>query len=369
MQEQQSVTPSTALSEKQTIHKKGSLVIRAVRSVRSLAQIPSLANIRNTEAKDKTSENDAGKAKSSMPPVSGRLRRKPGLPLRRPTTDSGSSWEVGALSSPDRSGRSTLLVPAERRRHSEMGPDLRPPPIPRRASDTQASFEPSIHPLHAPQPSEESNPAKARSRPNVRFNPDIPGQADKRVSIISILSTDGTGADSSSNTKEVKEQRRSSTASSIRWDPEVMSQQAKKARLEERRRLRREREAERAKTGVPTPIKEQKREKSMSARRRTPLSEVFDLDISSVSPSPSSEAPTQVPQMEHQQTAVASAVACDPIVAATEALLREAPKRSDDKSELASVEIPRLRLKGKELMHRPRPVGIVVVDDDKTEGQ
>jgi hypothetical protein len=218
--------------------------------------------------------------------------------------------------------------------------------------------------------------AEPRSKPNVRFDEAIPSQVDKkRVSIISILSTEGAGADSLSNTKEIKEQRRSSTASSIRWDPEVLSQQAKKARMEERRRLKREREAERAKTGAPTPVKEQRREKNMSARRRTPLSEVFDLDISSASASLSpevttagvSDAPAKTPNTDHEQ--IAPAVVCDPIVAATEALLREAPKGSNDKNELTSVGIARPRQKGKELMQRPRPVGIVAVDDDKTEGQ
>jgi hypothetical protein len=51
--------------------------------------------------------------------------------------------------------------------------------------------------------------------------------------------------------------------------------------------------------------------------------------------------------VDHQQTAVASTVACDPIVAVTEALSREALKQSDDKSELASVEIARPRQKAK----------------------
>ena len=112
----------------------------------------------------------------------------------------------------------------------------------------------------------------------------IPGQADKkRISIISILSMGGTGTDSSLNTKEVKEQRRRSTASSIRWDPEVLSQRTRKARMGERRRPKREREAERAKTGVPAPVKEQRREKNMSGRKRRPLSEVFDLYLSSTS--------------------------------------------------------------------------------------
>jgi hypothetical protein len=166
---------------------------------------------------------------------------------------------------------------------------------------------------------------------------------NKRHSILSVTSTDEIPGVESSTSVE-KQNRRSSTGSSIRWDGDAMAQLAKKVR-EERKQLRAQRDLERVQMGGATVhIRQEKRDKSL-ARRRTPLSEIFDLSAC-VEDSPAATAPVQAN--------------IDPIMAATEALLGMTPSRR--------VENLPARPRNKQGSSQPRPVGIVAVDSDQNDG-
>lgn len=327
-----------------TMHKKGSLVLKAVRSVRSLAQFSSISNLRSAETNDKGSDSESkSKVKSHRPVAGPHLRKKTPLPMRRPTNGSNSSWEAGGLSSSERSARNVLLLPRS---------ETQQPVVSRTASEARAIM-PVAHTLRRT-----SHPINIKSgnmelpRQNIRFDSEAVSQVNKRLSVIS---TD------SMTDSAVKENRRASTGSTIRWDPEAVSPQAKKERLEERRRLKAQRKEAERMNG--TPIQERKEKSSSSARRRTPLTAVFDLDMSS------SSTHTLDPNVPKISVDAPVAIFKDPILAATEALLRAPPKERPLQTEKGSVEAAYPRLRSKESKARPRPVGIVAVDEDKDDGE
>lgn len=308
---------------------KGSLVIRAIRSVRSFNQV---------SAEDQTVAQEPP-AKPSPPERTLRRAPKMTLALRRPS-DSTLAQDMGAVSSPEVDV--SRLAPSSYRRR--VGGRHAPQPV----EDSE--------PLEAQQPSE-ATPTESFARPILRSRPNSAVYADNRLSVVSILTNeDSQGGQSSSDTKM---DRRSSAGSSIRWDPEAMSRQAKKMRKEreERMRQRAQEERERIKNGLPPPERSEKKQRTLAARRRTPLTSVFDdLDISVVDPV---EEQTTPPQTPPRQTAV------DPIMAATEAVLRQSMRPSPLKQSPEKTPRPRFRLKEK--VDRPRPVGIVAVEGDGSD--
>lgn len=309
---------------------RGSLVIRAMRSVRSIARISESLQ----QQPNAGSESGANKSETNILPQqlkgSKNKNKRPSVLTRRPG-ESTSSWEVGALSSPERESRQSVLVPSANRRRlvvkrassdkgtkaaSSVEEKATPPPPPTRReslSNSQGSQEGS-----------DGEPVTLIVRPVV----------NKRYSILSV-NDDASGVESATSIE--KQNRRSSTGSNIRWDADAMSQMAQKVR-EERKQLRAQRERERAQTGQAPSPREAQREAKTLARRRTPLSEVFDL---------SSQAEDNVANV-------------DPIMAATQALIEATPSKQVDA-------VPQARPRNRPTSSQPRPVGIIALDSDKND--
>ncbi|KAG8826169.1 hypothetical protein FRC19_009601 [Serendipita sp. 401] len=235
---------------------RGSLVIRAIRSVRSLAQV----QVEETKPKAETNPEES---QAAPPPVESvrRIQKKPAFVLRRPS-DSVPSQDFGGFSS-DHNRQPSRLVPSTRRRVSAQ---YHAPSIPV-SEPVPAVVEPVVTP-------ETEVQAVAIPRPRKPIvNP------ENRVSVVSILSIE----ESDAATADVKANRRSSTGSNIRWDPEAMSQQARKVRQEreERLKVKLQLERERVQNGLPPNERLEKKAKSLAAKKRTPLVSIFDnLDIS-----------------------------------------------------------------------------------------
>ncbi|KAG8800268.1 hypothetical protein FRC16_003252, partial [Serendipita sp. 398] len=317
---------------------RGSLVIRAIRSVRSLAQV------QVEEAKPKA-ETNPEESQAAPPPVESvrRIQKKPAFVLRRPS-DSVPPQDFGGFSS-DHNRQPSRLVPSARRRVSAQyhAPSIPvPEPVP-------AVVEPVVTP-------ETEVQAVAIPRPR---KPIV--NRENRVSVVSILSIE----ESDSAAADVKANRRSSTGSNIRWDPEAMSQQARKVRQEreERLKVKLQLERERVQNGHPPNERLEKKAKSLAAKKRTPLVSIFDnLDISAPS------APSSSSQETHSESVpvtdqVSTEKSVDPIVAATVALLQQPAPQT---SEILPRAVPRPRVKGKD-HNRPRPVGIIATENDQND--
>jgi hypothetical protein len=254
------------------------------------------------------------------------------------------------LSSPEKGNSPSVLVPSSDRRRlvtrrvasSTTSSDRRGSgntlSSTRDAKTTvqrEQARRPSLPIAQAPEES-----PKGPTTPPVSWQPVI----NKRHSILSVVSTDEMSGVESSTSVD-KQNRRSSTGSSIRWDGDAMAQLAKKVR-EERKQLRAQREQERAqKGGATVRVREEKRDRSL-ARRRTPLSEIFDLSACvEDAPAPASPAPS---------------ASVDPIMAATEALVGLATSKSVESP-------PPARPRNKQRSSRPRPLG-VIFDGDQNDG-
>ncbi|PVF92931.1 hypothetical protein CPB86DRAFT_144768 [Serendipita vermifera] len=296
---------------------KGSLVIRAIRSVRSLAQIASGSGQRTVEAKPKPAEKPKQSNPPSAFPPNGKHRlsrqKRSGIFQRR-ASDSNAGWESSAASSSDVSKSTASLVPTNHSRSvSCPTPSINSP-----ISDDQDSPEASAAPSDDDEPVVEATPRPRPPRPAQNNN--------NRLSIVSILSTDS-GAQSSS--AETKQNRRSSNGSNIRWDPEAMSEQARKVRKEREERMRlkaqleREQEAERIRNGEPPAQPEKK--KSLNSKRRTPLSAIFDIDTS-----PAKAYDQDVSHLEEEKTPTSAVFPQrDPLALAMEALINSPMARQE----------------------------------------
>ncbi|KAG8833323.1 hypothetical protein FRC17_010898, partial [Serendipita sp. 399] len=315
---------------------KGSLVIRAIRSVRSLAQVTAEEGKPKAEAKPEPIQ----QVDSPMVESARRIQKKPAFVLRR-ASDSTSPRGFGGLSSSDQNSHPSRLVPSTRRRVSAQ---YDPHPVPEQVSvAAQRAATPDV---------EVPSTATPRPRKPYIVNP------ENRVSVVSILS-----ADESDAVADMKANRRSSTGSNIRWDPEAMSQQAKKVRQEreERLKLKLQLERENVQNGLPPNERLERKAKSIAAKRRTPLSSIFDgLDISSPSAVPSQNMPSDSLSTAQRPSSTAPV---DPIIAATIALIHQPTPQT---SEILPEAVPRPRLKGKD-HNRPRPVGIIATESDQND--
>lgn len=305
-----------------------------MRSVRSIARISEPLQQPTAPSEVKAIAPSVVPSPNVLPePQAPRLKhKKPMIVTRRPG-ESTSSWEVGALSSPERESRTSVLVPSAGRRRLvvKKAPSSEKRDSANTTLDEQATARPnqarrtSLLVEQVPEENTVGPSAASFMRPAI----------NNRHSILSVASTDdASGVDSAAE----KQNRRSSTGSNIRWDVDAMSQMAQKVR-EEKRQLRAQRERERAQTGHSPSPREAKRDKSL-ARRRTPLSEVFDLN-SCVEDSPAS---------------------IDPIMAATQAVIEATPSKHVE-------DIPPARPRNKPVTSKARPVGIVPADCDQNDGK
>jgi len=331
---------------------KGSLVIRAIRSVRSLAHV-SAALQESANSESNTDVNTARQHSKLLPQRTQLAKdpkgKKPSLPARHPG-ESTSSWEVGALSSPERENSPGVLAPpVNHRRLVNRKPVSSIASADKRGGSTAfSSTSDNKAPMRAEKPCRSPLPTEQAPEKTTGIGSALPRPPviHKRHSILSVTSTDEMSGTELSSIE--KQNRRSSTGSSIRWDGDAMAQLAKQIR-EERKQLRAQRERERAQMGGATVhIRENKRDKSL-ARRRTPLSEVFDLNSCAESP-----------PMATSPVPLTSLPSVDPIAAATEALLGITTA-----SHIENV--PQARPRNKPVSSRPRPVGIVVVEGDHND--
>ena len=317
---------------------KGSLVIRAMRSVRSIARISESSQ--QPGADSNTQVPSVNLDSKAVPEKTQSVRekiKKPSIATRRPS-ESTSSWEVGALSSPERESRPSVLVPSSGRRRLVV---RRAPSSEKRDSGNTSSGSLEAKaiprpPQSRPVPSlvEKTSDESLEGPPLTLI---VRPVVNKRHSILSVISTDdASGVDSPTSLE--KQNRRSSTGSNIRWDADAMSQMAQKVR-EERKQLKARRERERAQSSQSPSPREAKRDRSL-ARRRTPLSEVFDLS----------------------SCVEDSLASVDPIVAATRALIEATPSNYVE-------DIPQARPRNKPASSKARPVGMVALDTDQDDGE
>lgn len=360
--------------------RQGSIVLRAIRSVRSLAQISNGANSQNAEAKEKTVEPHRStltkRSKSMERDAQGSNRGKSKEGHARLAKDSTSSWEVGALSSPERTSLGSPRLPSSLRRVKPS--NEAPRTLARRSSDNnQLTQEVHLRPSqlrHVSAPVENPTTRDVQARPILVTDQDTKAN---RLSILSIASTDSAAEESS------KENRRFSNGSNIRWDREAMSQQAEKVRKEREERLKRRAEREReleleraARGEIVVPPRRDKKEKSVLARRRTPLSDIFDISVSSSTPDHTDSmdsSATAVPEKHSKSRDSSQSLSkekkpIDPVVAATLAMLEQAYGYNPGQS-TAPVDPPKPRKTTQSSSNRPRPVGFVATTNDCSEGE